>query len=1334
MKTVVSVSLGSSSRDHRAQVDAARRAVRHLARRHRRLDRARDRSSCTRSTARSTRSASAGSTSICTPGRSATRCATACGCWRRSKPTPVADGSGLKNTLERAAVRVRARRPRLELRGRKVLMVSALDRFGMAQALVDAGADVLFGDFIFALDLDKPVRDLAEFEAARREVSAGRVQAAVPVLLSDRAANKTGRRSRNTPSTTTKPTSSPATTTSCASSCPTGSTAKLILTNTVTENDIAELRARGAAQLVTTTPDFGGRSFGTNVIEAALLAMLGKRWDAGAARGLRTATCATSRCGRASSSYRRTPSASAPRFGAPGFRPSGESPRPDTQYTYTMYRVGKTVAPRREILRDISLSFFPGAKIGVLGLNGAGKSSLLRIMAGVDAEFEGTATPAPGLTIGYLPQEPVLDPDKTVRETVEEALGTIIAARKRLEEIYAAYGEPDADLDKLAAEQANLEAVLFAQDGDDVDQQLEIAADALRLPPWDARDRTAFRRRKAARRAVPPAAVETRHAAARRADEPSRRRERRVARTIPAALCRDGRRDHARSLLPRQRRRMDPRTRPRPRHSVEGQLLVLARPEGTAARAGGGDGIGAAQGAQARARVGARRARRAVKPRARAGSRASTNCRATSTSGATRRARSSSRSPIASAIRVIRFKNVTQGLRRPRADRRPLVRRPAGRDRRDHRPERRRQDDAVPDDRRQRRSRTPATIEIGPTVKLAVVDQSREALDDAKTAFEDDRRRQRPADGRAVRDAGARLSRTLQLQGRRPAEARRHALGRRTRPPTSGQDAVARRQRPAARRAVERPRRRDAAGARGRARASSPGASWSSATIAGSSTGSRRTSSPSKTRAAWSSTRATIRSTRPTSASAWAKRRRGRTACATSRSSIRSAGRRRGGPSDVGSARRRRHRTPRSLRRGRRRGLTACIESAPGRDRRPVCRTRRSCCCRALAAGADLWSPRSRCAEGSRSSAVLPMPVAAIAPISTEDEYRRFAAVLERCIARAPAWASAPQRRRRAAMRVTRLPMRTSRVTAISCLRLWDGVESDNAAGDGRGRPDSSARHRRRARSRCSSRSTPAASTGSSTRRRSKTATVGAVARRAALSRSAQRAEGDTAAAEQAAIERLDVLNRDLASGRRFGRRRRIQARRVATPSTAPRTPCNGAASPSAGCSISSPSLRPPRRSCLRDDTWSTVGKIALLAVALAVLLVARRAHVDGRYEDYRALAEGLRVADAWRRAGIRALGRSFLPAHAGRRTPVDQTRAALRSRCARPTSPWRDPEARARRAGSPIRKTITAARRCRERAETAAAATRWASVLTIAQPVRGCARRRPARGVLSRP
>jgi len=155
-------------------------------------------------------------------------------------------------------------------------------------------------------------------------------------------------------------------------------------------------------------------------------------------------------------------------------------------YVFTMHRVGKLVPPKRQILKDISLSFFPGAKIGILGLNGAGKSTILRIMAGVDTEFDGEAKPMANLTIGYLEQEPKLDPAKTVRETVEESLAHILAARRRLDEIYAAYGEPDADFDKLATEQAKLEAELFSQDGDSMEHQLEMAADALRLPPWDA--------------------------------------------------------------------------------------------------------------------------------------------------------------------------------------------------------------------------------------------------------------------------------------------------------------------------------------------------------------------------------------------------------------------------------------------------------------------------------------------------------------------------------------------------------------------------------------------------------------------------------------------------------------------------------------------------------------------------------------------------------------------------------------------------------------------------------------------------------------------------------
>jgi sulfate-transporting ATPase len=155
------------------------------------------------------------------------------------------------------------------------------------------------------------------------------------------------------------------------------------------------------------------------------------------------------------------------------------------QYVFSMNRVGKIVPPKRQILKDISLSFFPGAKIGVLGTNGSGKSTLLKIMAGIDTEIEGEAIPMAGLKIGYLPQEPQLDPEHTVREAVESGMGDIKAAQARLEEVYAAYAEEDADFDALAAEQAQLEAIISTA-GDASDHQLEIAADALRLPAWDA--------------------------------------------------------------------------------------------------------------------------------------------------------------------------------------------------------------------------------------------------------------------------------------------------------------------------------------------------------------------------------------------------------------------------------------------------------------------------------------------------------------------------------------------------------------------------------------------------------------------------------------------------------------------------------------------------------------------------------------------------------------------------------------------------------------------------------------------------------------------------------
>ena len=155
------------------------------------------------------------------------------------------------------------------------------------------------------------------------------------------------------------------------------------------------------------------------------------------------------------------------------------------QYVFTMNRVGKIVPPKRQIIKDISLSFFPGAKIGLLGLNGSGKSTVLRIMAGVDKDIIGEATPMPNLKIGHLPQEPQLDPAKTVRQEVESGLGEAFAAQAMLEAVYAAYAEPDADFDKLAEEQARLEAVI-ASAGADLGSQLELAADALRLPPWDA--------------------------------------------------------------------------------------------------------------------------------------------------------------------------------------------------------------------------------------------------------------------------------------------------------------------------------------------------------------------------------------------------------------------------------------------------------------------------------------------------------------------------------------------------------------------------------------------------------------------------------------------------------------------------------------------------------------------------------------------------------------------------------------------------------------------------------------------------------------------------------
>ncbi|OGT56218.1 MAG: energy-dependent translational throttle protein EttA [Gammaproteobacteria bacterium RIFCSPHIGHO2_12_FULL_63_22] len=156
------------------------------------------------------------------------------------------------------------------------------------------------------------------------------------------------------------------------------------------------------------------------------------------------------------------------------------------QYIYTMIGVSKTVPPKRQIIKDISLSFYPGAKIGLLGLNGAGKSTVLRIMAGVDTDFQGESRPAPGIKIGYLEQEPKLDPNMTVREAVEEGVGELLHAQAELDKVYEAYADPEADFDKLAIKQQRLEAILASGDAHTLEQQLEVAADALRIPPWDA--------------------------------------------------------------------------------------------------------------------------------------------------------------------------------------------------------------------------------------------------------------------------------------------------------------------------------------------------------------------------------------------------------------------------------------------------------------------------------------------------------------------------------------------------------------------------------------------------------------------------------------------------------------------------------------------------------------------------------------------------------------------------------------------------------------------------------------------------------------------------------
>ncbi len=251
-----------------------------------------------------------------------------------------------------------------------------------------------------------------------------------------------------------------------------------------------------------------------------------------------------------------------------------------SQYIYTMNRVSKVVPPKRQIIKDISLSFFPGAKIGLLGLNGSGKSTVLKIMAGVDTDFEGEARPQAGIKVGYLAQEPELDPTKTVRESVEEGVGEVLQAQAALDAVYLAYAEEGADFDKLAKEQERLEAILAAGDAHTLENQLDVAADALRLPPWEAVVGTLSGGEK---RRVALCRLLLQKPDMLLLDEPTNHLDAESVEWLEQFLARYTGTvvavTHDRYFLDNAAEWI-PGTGPRPRHSVEGQLHRLADPEG----------------------------------------------------------------------------------------------------------------------------------------------------------------------------------------------------------------------------------------------------------------------------------------------------------------------------------------------------------------------------------------------------------------------------------------------------------------------------------------------------------------------------------------------------------------------------------------------------------------------------------------------------------------------------------------------------------------------------------------------------------------------------------
>ena len=376
------------------------------------------------------------------------------------------------------------------------------------------------------------------------------------------------------------------------------------------------------------------------------------------------------------------------------------------QFIFTTYKLGRYYPPDRQVLADISLSFYPGAKIGVLGANGSGKSSLLRIMAGEDDGFSGEARLTPGFSVGHLAQEPGLDPAKDVLGNVMDGVGEIRSLLDRYNEVLAMWGDPEADYEKVGAEQAELEDKINAAGAWDVERNVEIAMDALRCPPGDTDVSVLSGGERRRRRALSTAPLPAGLAAPRRAHQPPRRRVGRVARAVPAGVSRHRRRRHPRSVLPRQRCPLDPRARPRAGHPVRRELLVVARAEaGAACRRGEAD-IGAAAHVAERARVGAdgtqgpagerEGAPQCVREAAR---------RSAGGRGRRRPARDLDPSRQPARRHGDRGRRRRQGLRRPPPHRGSLVLVAARGHRRRHRPERCRQDDALPHAHRRRVAR-----------------------------------------------------------------------------------------------------------------------------------------------------------------------------------------------------------------------------------------------------------------------------------------------------------------------------------------------------------------------------------------------------------------------------------------------------------------------------------------------------------------------------------------------------------------------------------------------------------------------------------------------------